>query len=148
MKTDLTVGAYIIHEGKLLLLKHRKLGLWLPPGGHIDPDETPDEATLREVKEETSLDVELMEYAPVPFGGHMERHCALPFYCNVHSVGDHLHYCMFFLCRMKGGDLKIHERESLASRWVGEEELHDSSIPEDVRNIALEAFKRSSGAIR
>ncbi len=47
-------------EGRVLLHRHRKLDMWLPPGGHIEQDELPDEAAVREVLEETGLWVELV----------------------------------------------------------------------------------------
>src|SRR5688500_10821251 len=50
----------------VLLHWHRRLGLWLPPGGHIDPGELPDEAAVRETLEETGLAVELLD---APWGG-------------------------------------------------------------------------------
>ena len=52
MKTDLVVGGYIFHNNKLLLIHHNKLDLWLPVGGHIDPNEIPDDAIKREAQEE------------------------------------------------------------------------------------------------
>jgi 8-oxo-dGTP pyrophosphatase MutT (NUDIX family) len=55
-----TVAVFVVWEGKVLLHHHRKLGMWLPPGGHIEKDELPDDAALREVLEETGLDVELV----------------------------------------------------------------------------------------
>jgi len=54
-----TVAVFVVHEGKVLLHRHRKLGMWLPPGGHIEDGELPDEAAVREVFEETGLVVEL-----------------------------------------------------------------------------------------
>jgi len=54
-----TVAVFVVHEGRVLLHRHRKLGMWLPPGGHIEDGELPDEAALREVYEETGLRVEL-----------------------------------------------------------------------------------------
>lgn len=57
---DFTVATFVLHEGKVLMLWHKKLSMWLPPGGHIDPNELPDEAAVREVKEETGLDVVLL----------------------------------------------------------------------------------------
>ena len=63
MKTvtrDFTVAVFVIHQEHVLLHRHHKLGLWLPPGGHIEPDELPDEAALREVEEESGLIVELV----------------------------------------------------------------------------------------
>lgn len=51
---------YVVNDGAVALHEHEKLGMWLPPGGHIDRDELPHEAGLREVHEETGLDVELV----------------------------------------------------------------------------------------
>src|SRR3712207_2907004 len=55
-----TVSVFVVWEGKVLLHFHRKLGMWLPPGGHIERDELPDDAALREVYEETGLRVALV----------------------------------------------------------------------------------------
>jgi 8-oxo-dGTP pyrophosphatase MutT (NUDIX family) len=55
-----TVAVFVVSEGKVLLHHHRKLGMWLPPGGHIERDELPDDAAVREVLEETGLEVELL----------------------------------------------------------------------------------------
>ena len=57
---DFTVAVFVVHNDHVLLHPHRKLGIWLPPGGHIEPDELPDEAALREVEEESGLVVELV----------------------------------------------------------------------------------------
>jgi ADP-ribose pyrophosphatase YjhB (NUDIX family) len=51
---------YIVHDGATALHAHDRLGMWLPPGGHIDRDELPHEAARREVAEETGLEVELL----------------------------------------------------------------------------------------
>jgi 8-oxo-dGTP pyrophosphatase MutT (NUDIX family) len=55
-----TVAVFVVWEGKVLLHFHRKLGMWLPPGGHIERDELPDDAAVREVLEETGVEVELV----------------------------------------------------------------------------------------
>lgn len=57
---DFTVAVFVVHNDHVLLHPHRKLGIWLPPGGHIEPHELPDEAALREVAEESGLVVELV----------------------------------------------------------------------------------------
>jgi 8-oxo-dGTP pyrophosphatase MutT (NUDIX family) len=48
-----TVAVFVVHRGQVLLHYHRKLGRWLPPGGHVEDNELPDEAASREVFEET-----------------------------------------------------------------------------------------------
>jgi 8-oxo-dGTP pyrophosphatase MutT (NUDIX family) len=55
-----TVAVFVVHKGKVLLHCHRKLGMWLPPGGHIEEGELPDDAAVREVWEEAGLRVELV----------------------------------------------------------------------------------------
>lgn len=57
---DFTVAVFVVAGGRVLLHWHRKLGMWLPPGGHIEPHELPDEAARRETLEETGVDVALV----------------------------------------------------------------------------------------
>lgn len=52
-----TATAYIIEDNKILLLPHPKLGKWLPPGGHVEENETPAECAKRETLEETGLEI-------------------------------------------------------------------------------------------
>ncbi len=60
MTRDFTVAVFVVWDDHVILHPHAKLGIWLPPGGHIDPDELPDEAARREVLEETGLAVDLV----------------------------------------------------------------------------------------
>src|SRR5438128_1601492 len=61
-----TVAVFVVHEARVLLHFHRKLGMWLPPGGHIEDDELPDDAAGREVLEETGLRVRLVGRRGLP----------------------------------------------------------------------------------
>lgn len=49
----------------ILLVHHRKAGLWLPPGGHVDPGETPQQTAQREIHEELGQDLPLASNRPV-----------------------------------------------------------------------------------
>ncbi|MBX8499374.1 NUDIX hydrolase [Pseudomonas lijiangensis] len=56
-----TASGFVLNpDRKMLLLHHRKLGVWLYPGGHIEQGETPDVAVLREIFEETGIRAELL----------------------------------------------------------------------------------------
>ncbi len=60
-KVEIRVAGILIHQGKILLAEHEKAGerYWVIPGGRLKFGETLKEALLREIKEETGLDVEL-----------------------------------------------------------------------------------------
>lgn len=57
-KSCFTAAGCLIVDKKVLLVHHKKLGLWLNPGGHIEPDELPHQAAEREFYEETGIVVE------------------------------------------------------------------------------------------
>jgi len=54
---------YVVHDGATALHEHDKLDMWLPPGGHIDRDELPHRAAVREVEEELGLRPDLLAEA-------------------------------------------------------------------------------------
>ncbi len=56
---DFTVAVFVVHDRQVLLHRHRRLKRWLPPGGHIEPGELPDDAAVREVWEETGVQATL-----------------------------------------------------------------------------------------
>lgn len=49
-------------HGRFLLHHHPKLGIWLPPGGHIEENEEPQDAVLREIHEETGLECRIVSW--------------------------------------------------------------------------------------
>lgn len=55
-----TATAYVVAGGRTLLLWHSKLRMWLPPGGHLEPNEDPVQGALREAAEESGLMVEVI----------------------------------------------------------------------------------------
>lgn len=57
---DFTVAVFVVHDNRVLLHWHAKLQRWLPPGGHIEPNELPDDAAEREVMEETGVRIRLL----------------------------------------------------------------------------------------
>jgi len=57
---DWAVAVFVVWRGQLMLHRHPKLGRWLPCGGHIEPNELPDDAALREVWEESGVRIRLL----------------------------------------------------------------------------------------
>jgi ADP-ribose pyrophosphatase YjhB (NUDIX family) len=56
-KRHLTTTGYVVNKNrtKLLMIHHKKLNKWLPPGGHLEANEVPHEGAIREVLEETGV---------------------------------------------------------------------------------------------
>lgn len=55
--THVTASAIVLGtDGRVLLHRHKRLGIWLQPGGHVDPGESCEQAALREVAEETGIE--------------------------------------------------------------------------------------------
>jgi 8-oxo-dGTP pyrophosphatase MutT (NUDIX family) len=149
MKLDLVVAGYMVDGGRVLLILHNKLKKWLPPGGHIEGNETPDDAVLREFREEVNIDAEILGKKEVAQAGNIRRQLALPFYANVHSVGDHDHCCLYYLCSPKNPEaMRIQESEVSGAKWFSPKELESEEVAEDVRNIAKLAMKTYNGLKR
>lgn len=62
---DLAVAVFVVHNDRVLLRWHPRLERWLPPGGHVEPNELPDDAAIREVYEETGVAIDLIGTSPI-----------------------------------------------------------------------------------
>ena len=139
---DFTATTFVVHERRTLLLLHRKLNMWLPPGGHIDPHELPDEAAIREVREEAGLEVELLMTGSVL--GNV-RVLPQPYCILLEDIAPgHQHIDLIYFARVRGGVLNPSERETQAARWVTWEELDAPDISEDIRELGRRAIELCS----
>ncbi len=143
---DFTVAIFVVHDEKILLIHHRKLGKWLPLGGHIELDEEPETAALREAREESGLEVELLgERPPVTEDG--TRALIAPRFLDIHRISDsHQHIGMVYFARVKGGDLALAPAEHHAIRWVSRAEMDELNPPLSgaIRWYCLQALEEIS----
>lgn len=122
-KIDFTVAIFVVHEAKVLLIHHRKLDKWLPLGGHIELDEDPEQAALREAKEESGLDVELLGERP-PTTEPGTRALIAPRFLDIHRINPtHEHIGLIYFARPRGGDVTLAAEEHHDIRWVAVGEL-------------------------
>ncbi len=63
---DFTATAFVVWRQQVMLHQHKKMNIWLPCGGHIDANELPDEAAVREVYEESGVEIELVGERALP----------------------------------------------------------------------------------
>lgn len=108
MKKVRVVAAIIIENGKVFATQRGygefKDG-WEFPGGKIEPGETPEEAIVREIKEELDTEVEVIELLDTVEYDYPNFHL---------SMG-----C--FICKIKSGDLVLKEHE--AAKWLTKDTL-------------------------
>ena len=122
-KIDFTVAIFVVHRSKVLVIHHRKLDKWLPVGGHVELDEDPEQAALREAREESGLEVELLGERP-PTTGAGTRALIAPRFLDIHHITDtHEHIGMIYWARPKGGQLTLADQEHHDIRWCSAEEL-------------------------
>lgn len=104
-------GVIISDDGQILLMKRADDGTWGLPGGYADPNETPAETVIREVKEETDLSVR-----PVELVGLYNRQ---PDEHNPHGfVG------ITYLCEVTGGTPELSHEGDALRYW------HIDDVPE------------------
>jgi ADP-ribose pyrophosphatase YjhB (NUDIX family) len=150
-----TATVYIVESGAVALHRHDGLGIRIPPGGHVDRDEVPHEAGLREVYEETGLDAELLDHAePVdaPAGEHLPqpRHQML-YDINVHDCGHvgHQHIDHIYYARVASREIDPagdDEAGPEAWAWYDETALRESDLDADTVQFALEAIEAAADA--
>jgi len=128
-KIDFTVAIFVVHDARILLIHHRKLDRWLPLGGHIELDEDPEQAALREAKEESGLEVELLgERAPTTEPG--TRALITPRFLDIHRItSTHEHVGMIYWARPKAGSVQLAHEEHHDIRWTSIDELDALTPP-------------------
>lgn len=128
-KIDFTVAIFVVHDDRVLLIHHRKLNKWLPLGGHIELDEDPESAALREAKEESGLDVELIGERP-PTTEPGTRALIAPRFLDIHRISaTHEHIGMIYWARPKRGDVTLATEEHHDIRWCSAADLERLDPP-------------------
>jgi len=109
-----TGSAIVVGVRGVLLIKHKSLGIWLQPGGHIEPGETPWDGALREAHEETGLPVELpVELEVVCAGGAPQL-----VHVDVHpGPRGHTHLDLRYIVEAGDRDPQPPEGESQDAAW-------------------------------
>jgi ADP-ribose pyrophosphatase YjhB (NUDIX family) len=130
------VGGVLVHEGKVLLIRRGKeplYGRWVVPGGTVERGETLEAALVREMKEETDLEVKPLELLTV--FDRIERD----------PSGDvRYHYVILdYLCEYVSGTARAGS-DALAVAFARPDELESFDLPEKALEVVRDALARVS----
>lgn len=145
-KVDFTAEVLIVYNNKVLLRKHDKYGIWLSVGGHIELDEDPNIAAIREVKEEVGLDIKL--YDTRTYSEHTETYQELipPLFLNRHRINDtHEHVSHVYLGTADTDSVtNISDEVAEDMRWFSLEDLENSDyvITDRIKFYAKTAIEK------
>ncbi|KGX86089.1 NUDIX hydrolase [Pontibacillus litoralis] len=127
----ITGSGFILDEEHMLLIYHPFLKMWIQPGGHVEAGESPLEAAIREVKEETGIDVHLHPWH--------DRY-PIPYDIDIHEIpanekkGEpaHYHYDFRFLFqpqKNQAGNLcQTCDREDIQMEWLPLNEVKKTDL--------------------
>lgn len=150
MKKQFTATGYVVNEDRtrMLMIFHRGLQCWLPPGGHVDPDEFPGDTVLREVREETGLQARHAGRHMVDLGLTKTSEAQLPTPFSMaaqlipesHKDVEHIHMdLMYLLVADDDVPLTAQEYEVDAAGWFTQQDvLGGLTTTDSVRTFAQE----------
>ncbi len=130
---------------KILMVYHKKLNIWVIPGGHLEPNELPEDGAIREVLEETGVEAEILDCSNVSLelAGDKEYSIMGPMMMlseKIPAHGDkpeHIHMDFIFLCQADDKKpLKKQEDEVNDVKWMTLQEVMESGTFDSVKEIA------------
>lgn len=140
---DFTSTAYIVYKNKVLLILHKQLNLWLPIGGHIEPKEDPEQAVLREIKEECGLKVKILSSKP-KLKKVDTKFLFTPNFLDIHNISkNHKHICFNYFAKAKSDKVKLNKKEHLDIHWFSKSDLDNKKYlsKNNVIFLAKQALK-------
>jgi 8-oxo-dGTP pyrophosphatase MutT (NUDIX family) len=143
-----TATVYVVNDGATALHEHRRLGIRIPPGGHVDRDELPHRAGLREVREETGLEPTL-ETEGTAVESPAGRTLPQPRYQMLYDIDTfdgevaHQHIDHIYFAGVDSRDIDPGEGEEGPDvwDWYTPADLRAADVDADVVQIGTEAIE-------
>ena len=143
-----TATVYVVNDGAVALHEHERLGIRVPPGGHVDRGELPHEAGLREVREETGLEPALLDDSPT-VAGPAGRSLPNPRYTLLYDINEHdgivghqhVDFIYYAVADHRNLDPDEGEAGADAWSWYAPDDLRSSEVAEDVTSLGIEAIR-------
>jgi 8-oxo-dGTP pyrophosphatase MutT (NUDIX family) len=136
-KREFLSTVYIVKDGKVLLTFNKNIRKFIPVGGHIDKNELPCESVIREAKEESGFDIELIN----PKAPNV-RNLPPNFDIGLDIIKpDHHHINISYIGKIIGGNQLKKSDEDTELKWFSPEELKDLDTLDNIREAAIKAIE-------
>lgn len=142
IKRSITSSVYVVHNNKVLLHKHKKYNTLFPLGGKMNEEEVPHETALREVFEESGLEVELYNRDnELDLGKVIQLHS--PIHTLLENVGHEVENIDFiYFAKALTNEVNPQKGESKKLYWFDKEEVvRNDTIKPHVKVMALDALR-------
>jgi 8-oxo-dGTP pyrophosphatase MutT (NUDIX family) len=141
-----TTAVFLISDEavpRVLLIDHKKLKVWMPPGGHVEVDENPFDGAIREVFEETGLDIRAHIETPTKVTSTVTSFPMPAFLYEeivpVHGNDpEHIHLDYVYIFHIPHREPVLNTDETHGVRWFTREEALAVSLLDDVRQTLEE----------
>jgi 8-oxo-dGTP pyrophosphatase MutT (NUDIX family) len=145
-------AGYLVRADRVLLVRGTRSGLWVPPGGHVEPDETFAQTVVRETLEETGIKVRILSTSPVihPADENSSPE-PVPFYVDIEREGfAKPALAQFYFVEPVDRDRPLHivpnDPEVAACNWFRREDIPVLPTFAQVRSLALYALEHHPAA--
>lgn len=148
-KIDFCSEVFVVYNNKVLLRFHDKHKIWLSVGGHVELDEDPNEAAVREVKEEAGLEVMLHGFKPEYSQKNYKILVPPEYMLRIPMSPTHDHVVLVYFATSKTDVLNIpqvEENKDSPCRWFTMNELDEPQykITPNVKFYAKKALEKLS----
>jgi len=128
------------------MIFHKKLNVWLPPGGHIEENELPDDAVIREVLEETGINVKIKSLKQDIDISNKDscRELERPFIIlleDINGNGKHNHIDMIYICSAFNDEFILQKLEISDIGWFTLNEIYELETFNNVKQIIKKAYE-------
>ncbi len=129
---------FVVKNNKVLMTWNNKINNWIPIGGHIESNELPCDSVIREAKEESGLDIEIIS----PLTNSENINISQPVHINLdHIKENHKHINLIYFGIIKNGVCFKIDDEGKELRWFTKEELENKSLIPNVKEWATKALQ-------
>ena len=132
---------FVVKNGKVLMTWNKKINNWIPIGGHIELNELPCDSVIREAKEESGLEIELIS----PPNKSETANLIQPVHIHLdHIKDDHKHINLIYFGIVKKGKCFEVDDEGKELRWFSKRELEKENILPNIKEWAIKSLKQLS----